>query len=143
MPDPNDDILLPGGRAVPTSKLRIKFVRSSGPGGQNVNKLSTAAELRLTVEDLTELPPDARDRLRTLAGSRLTNDDELILVNESERSQEGNRREVMARLRQMLVQCLRRPKPRKKTRPSRASKERRLKAKKVRGEVKTLRQKPA
>ena len=118
--------------------LRFSFSRSGGPGGQNVNKVATRAELRIAVRDLP-ISPRAAERLRALAGRRVTAEDELILVAESERSQIRNRQECLDRLREMLIQAIPEPKVRRKTKPTRGSKERRLAEKKGRGEVKRLR----
>lgn len=129
--------LAPGVRVHP-STVRFAYARSSGPGGQAVNKLSTKAELRIRLADLP-LTDRALARLRTLAGSRLTLNDELILTSESHRSQRRNRDETLDRLRDLLLRATAEPKRRKKTRPSRGAIERRLKAKKERGEKKDTR----
>ncbi len=134
--------IAPGLRVV-ESVLRFSFSRSSGPGGQNVNKVNTRAELRLCVEDL--LPPSgnlqkfAAVRLRKLAGRRLTQNDEIIIVCDEHRTQRRNRQECLVRLREILVEAQHRPRKRKKTKPSRGAVQRRLNEKKKRGEIKRKR----
>ena len=128
---------------VPPDALRIQFARSSGPGGQNVNKLSTRAELWVQVAAILGMTERARQRLRQQAGSRLTKNDEIHLSSDESRSQESNRQAVMDRLREMIVVARHEPKVRRKTRPSRAARERRLTQKKRRGEIKSLRKPPA
>ena len=121
---------------LPAAAVRVRFVRSRGPGGQNVNKVSTAAELRVALADLTMIDPFALARLRTLAGSRLTQDGEILIVSDAARTQEGNRREATDRLADLIRRALVRPKTRRKTKPSRGAKLRRLSAKKQRGQTK-------
>lgn len=129
------------GVVVPDATLGFSFTTSRGPGGQNVNKRLTACELRVRVEDLPLREP-AKNRLRRLAGARLTTDDELIILSDEHRSQQQNKAETLTRLRELLVKALTPPKPRKKTRPTKGSKERRIQAKKEAGEKKSRRQKP-
>ncbi|MCC6239207.1 MAG: aminoacyl-tRNA hydrolase [Phycisphaerales bacterium] len=119
--------------------LRFKYARSSGPGGQNVNKVSSKAELWVAVEAMTGMNFWAKQRLRKLAGARLTRSDEIHLTSDETRSQESNRQIVMQRLRDLIVEACRPPKVRKKTKPSRAARQRRLDTKKQRGQVKQLR----
>lgn len=126
---------------VPEAVLRVSFTTSRGPGGQNVNKRLTACELRVSLADLPITEP-AKNRLRKLAGSRLTLEDELILVSDEHRSQQQNKAECLARLREMLVRAVTPPRPRVKTKPTKGSKQRRLQAKKEAGEKKSRRQKP-
>src|SRR5256714_4247190 len=121
------------------SALRFQFARSGGPGGQNVNKLNTKAELWVDVDALTGLRPGARERLRRAAGRRLTAAGEIHLISETERGQESNRAAVMQRLREMIVAAKVEPKIRRKTKPSRAAKAKRLKGKKHRGQIKSMR----
>jgi ribosome-associated protein len=111
---------------VDAGAVRYAFSRSSGPGGQLVNKLSTKAELRVSVASIVGLSLEALTRLRTLAGRRLTQDDELILVASTERSQLDNKRACLQRLRDLVAEAMDVPRPRKPTKPSRASVERRL-----------------
>ena len=122
--------------------LRFTFVRAQGPGGQSVNKVSTAAQLRVAVRALRGLSAAAANRLRDLAGRRLTREDELILVSRRHRSQLDNRRACIERLRDLVARAAKPPVPRKKTKPTRASKQRRLDAKKKRSETKSLRRRP-
>ena len=119
--------------------MRVQTSRSGGPGGQNVNKLETAVEIWVNVADIEGLDFPAADRLRTLAGSKLTKNDELHLRAEDARSQRDNRRIVFEKLGEMVRRALVRPKHRRKTKPSRASRQRRLDAKKRTGEKKSLR----
>jgi ribosome-associated protein len=121
------------------NELEERFVRSSGPGGQNVNKVSTAVELRFNLAANTSIPPPAKARLVRLAGRRLTDDGVLIIQADRFRTQDMNRSDAKKRLTDLIAEALIAPKPRIKTRPSRASKERRIKAKTVRGGVKKMR----
>ena len=142
-----DNLPLPGlegvelapGVYAPPAALRWQFARSSGPGGQNVNKVNTKAEVWLPIESIRGLTDRARGRLERLAGRRLTAAGEIHVAADSERTQEGNRLEALQRLRELLVEAMHEPKPRRKTKPSRASKERRLQSKKRRSEVKARR----
>ena len=117
--------------SIDESELEESFVRSSGPGGQNVNKLSTAVQLRFDVRNSPSLPHDVRWRLEKLAGSRLTNDGVLVLIAQSQRSQKRNREEALERLVELVRAAARPPTPRKKTRPTRASRDSGWKAKRV------------
>jgi ribosome-associated protein len=114
------------------------FIASSGPGGQNVNKVATAVQLRLDVFAL-RLPPPVFDRLKTLAGSRMTASGEIVLTARNHRTQEANREDARARLAEMIEQALVEPKKRAKTRLNRVGKVERLKSKKARGAVKANR----
>ncbi|MBZ8132976.1 alternative ribosome rescue aminoacyl-tRNA hydrolase ArfB [Afifella sp. IM 167] len=118
------------------SEIEERFVQASGPGGQNVNKVASAVELRFDVSASQSLPPDVKQRLVRLAGRRLTKEGVLVLRAETQRSQERNRADALARLVALIRQAAPKPKPRRPTRPTRASKERRLKAKKARGALK-------
>ncbi len=122
--------------AIDDSELEERFVRSSGPGGQNVNKVSTAVELRFNLASNTSIPPSAKARLEKLAGRRLTLDGILILQADQFRTQEMNRSDARKRLAALIAEALIAPKPRVKTRPTRASKERRIKDNSVRSTVK-------
>ena len=115
-----------------------KFIASSGPGGQNVNKVATAVQLRVNVFALG-LEPEVFNRLRDIAGSRLTQDGEIVLTANEHRTQERNREAARARLLALLDDALTPPKKRRKSRLNRVGKVKRLKAKKVRGEVKANR----
>lgn len=121
-------------------EVQLRAVRASGPGGQHVNKVSTAIELRFDVRASPSLPEPVRARLYGLAGSRLTMDGVLVLVAQEHRSQELNRQAAVERLIELVREAARPPPPpRKKTRPTKASKERRLKAKAQRSGVKSMR----
>jgi ribosome-associated protein len=119
--------------------LRIQFSRGGGPGGQNVNKLNTKAEAWIAIDRILGLSLPALDRLRALAGRRLTAAGELHLISEVHRTQEGNRREIFTRLRDLILQASREPKRRRKTRPTAASRRRRLDSKHRRAEIKARR----
>jgi ribosome-associated protein len=132
--------IAPGVR-VAESTLRVQYSRSGGPGGQNVNKLNTKAEIWISIDAIApHLSLSAFDRLHRLAGKRLTKERELHFSSETHRSQERNRQEAMERLRELLIAAMREPKPRRKTKPSRAAKQRRLDHKKRRGQIKARRQ---
>jgi ribosome-associated protein len=122
--------------AIPDEELEWKFIRSSGPGGQNVNKVASAVQLRFLLPQNTSLPAAARARLRRLAGQRLVDDGTILLSARTERSQEQNRRAALERLADLVRAALIEPKIRKKTRPTRASKERRIDTKKRRAGTK-------
>ncbi len=115
------------------------FIRGSGPGGQNVNKVATAVQLRFDVRRSPSLPDDVRARLERLAGKRLTADGVLVITAQRHRTQERNRADAQERLVGLIRQATERPKPRRATRPTLASKKRRLEAKSQRSEVKRLR----
>ena len=121
---------------IPEVELSEQFIRSSGPGGQNVNKVSTAVELRFDVRHSPSLPPPVRARLARLAGHRLTKDGVLVIRADRFRTQEANRSDARDRLQQLVDQAAIEPKRRVKTRPTKASKERRLDSKTRRSDVK-------
>ena len=129
--------------ALEDDEIAEKFVRASGPGGQHVNKTSTAVELRFDVRNSPSLPEEVKHRLERLAGSRLTLDGVLVLFAQGARSQEMNRQEARERLVELVRRALHKPKPRKVTKPTKASKLRRLETKVRRGGIKSLRGKPA
>jgi ribosome-associated protein len=122
--------------SIPDEEFEWKFIRSSGPGGQNVNKVASAVQLRFLLPRNVSLPVAARNRLRRMAGQRLLDDGSILLSARSERSQEQNRRDALERLAELIRSALIEPKIRKKTRPTRASKERRIESKKRRGTTK-------
>ncbi len=125
--------------AIPDEELEWKFIRSSGPGGQNVNKVASAVQLRFLLPQNTSLPAAVRSRLQRLAGQRLVDDGSILLFARNERSQEQNRRAALERLADLVRAALIEPKIRKKTRPTRASKERRIDTKKRRAGTKRQR----
>jgi ribosome-associated protein len=124
---------------IPDDELEWKFIRASGPGGQNVNKVSSAVQLRFILPRNITLPVAARNRLRAIAGQKLVDDGSILLSARSERSQEQNRRAALERLAALIRTALIEPKIRKKTRPTKGSQERRIDAKKRRGAAKSER----
>jgi ribosome-associated protein len=124
--------------AIEERELDERFVRASGPGGQNVNKVATAVELRFDV-GASSLPADVKHRLIALAGSRLTADGVLLIDSREHRTQAMNREAARARLAALVEHASRRPKTRRPTKPKRAAKEKRLESKRQRSEVKSLR----
>jgi len=126
--------------AIDESEIEESFVRSSGPGGQNVNKLSTAVQLRFDVRRSPSLPNDVAVRLMRLAGKRLTKDGVLVIVAQNHRTQERNRAEALERLTALIQQAAVRPVPRRATKPTKASREKRLEGKKRRSNIKGMRQ---
>jgi ribosome-associated protein len=122
--------------SIPDEEFEWKFIRSSGPGGQNVNKVASAVQLRFLLPRNVSLPTSARNRLRRLAGQRLVDDGSILISARSERSQDQNRRDALERLAELIRAALIEPKIRKKTRPTLGSKERRIESKKRRGATK-------
>ena len=125
--------------SIDEAELEESFVRSSGPGGQNVNKLSTAVQLRFDVRHSPSLPNDVAVRLTRLAGRRMTKDGVLVLIAQNHRTQERNRAEAQKRLVDLIRQAAERPIPRRATKPTKASKQRRIERKKRRSGLKALR----
>ena len=117
-------------------ELEWKFIRASGPGGQNVNKVSSAVQLRFRLPFNSSIPVAARNRLRRLAGRKLLDDGTVLFSARNERSQEQNRRAALERLAALIRSALAEPKIRRKTGPTKGSKERRIESKKQRGATK-------
>ena len=137
-------VIIAPGVEIPDSDLEVAFTRSSGPGGQNVNKVASAVQLRFALARNTTLRADVKTRLRALAGHRLTDSGELLIVARESRSQEQNRRLAEDRLAELVRRALVPPKKRHATKPTRASRERRLdvkarsqRTKKLRGRVRS------
>src|SRR5437870_8155229 len=126
--------------AIDAREIEQSFIRASGPGGQNVNKLNTAVQLRFDVRHSPSLPNDVRARLERLAGSRLTKDGVLVITAQRHRTQERNRDDALARLIDLIRRAAVPPTPRRPTRPTAAARARRLEGKKRRSGIKRLRQ---
>ncbi|NQT24534.1 aminoacyl-tRNA hydrolase [candidate division KSB1 bacterium] len=121
------------------SELQLEFIRSSGPGGQNVNKVATAVQLRFNILHSENLPVELKGRLIQLAGSRLTKDGYILIKAHRHRSQEQNRQDAIDRLVSLIQKASHKPKHRIPTRPTRSSKEKRLEQKQRRSHIKKLR----
>jgi ribosome-associated protein len=128
--------------SIDESELELDFVQASGPGGQNVNKVASAVQLRFDAASSPSLPDEMRKHLKRLAGKRLTADGILIIEASQYRSQERNRQDAVDRLVELLRKAAKKPRPRRKTKPTAASKRKRLEAKHRRGEIKRLRRSP-
>lgn len=121
------------------SEVEESFIRASGPGGQNVNKVSSAVQIRFDLSGSLSLPEDVRERLARLAGRRLTRDGVIVIIAQRYRTQERNRQDALDRLVALIRRAAEPPTPRRPTKPSRAAKERRLRAKARRAATKELR----
>lgn len=133
MPEGEQEII------IPESEYRIDFVRSSGPGGQNVNKVNTKAQLRWNIGQSAVFTPEQKDRIRKILKNKINKDDELVLYSEKERSQLQNKEFVIEMLHKLVWQALVIQKPRRKTRPTRGSVERRIESKKIQASKKKMR----
>ena len=121
------------------SEVKESFIRSSGPGGQHVNKVATAVQLRFNAKNTGNISAEVYNRLRTIAGSKLTEDGDLIIVSREHRSQSQNRQVALEKLISLLQQAAKKPKRRKPTRPNQASVEKRLRNKRLQSEKKKSR----
>ena len=125
--------------SIKENEIREEFVLASGPGGQNVNKVATAVKLRFDAAHSPSLPEDVRDRLMRLAGKRLTDEGVIVIDARRFRSQDKNRKDARERLAALIREAAQPPKRRRKTRPTMASKERRLEGKRRRSQIKSVR----
>lgn len=122
--------------------LKFSFIRSSGPGGQNVNKVSTAVQLKVDINNIEGLSEDNKEKLIKICGKKITNDEILLIEAKRFRTQEKNKKDAIDRLISLVTKSLKKRKARKKTKPTSASKDKRIEAKKQRGKLKKQREKP-
>jgi ribosome-associated protein len=137
------DWLIVGRIRVPLDELEFSFARSGGPGGQNVNKVSSKAILRWRVNSTPSLPADVRDRFLRRFANRITTDGDLVLASQEHRDQPGNVAACLEKLRQMLIAAATTPKPRRPSKPTRGSKQRRRKDKQMQSSKKQSRRRPS
>jgi ribosome-associated protein len=128
--------------AIPEHEIDEEFVQSSGPGGQNVNKVASAVQLRFKIDESSTLPSKVKERLKELAQNRITTNGVLIIESQNHRTQHKNRKAAREKLAQLIRKALKPPKKRKKTKPSRSSKKRRLEKKRLQARKKKLRKDP-
>jgi ribosome-associated protein len=131
-----EPLVVRSGVVVPAEAMEMHAVRSGGPGGQNVNKVASKVELRVDIARIAGLDPDARARLRALAGAALDADGWLLVTSQRTRDQRANLEDARSKVCVLVLRALVRPRPRRKTRPTRGSVERRIEDKKRRGQVK-------
>jgi ribosome-associated protein len=139
----NDGMDIANGLTIPDDEFQFTFARSGGPGGQNVNKVASKATLRWNLTANTSLPAEVKERLRAQQRRRITTEDDLIIQGQRFRDQAKNVADCLDRLRALVEAALHTPRPRKATRPSRGSKERRLATKREQAQRKARRRKPA
>ena len=135
----SDDVIISDEIAIPLAEIDLTAVRSQGSGGQNVNKVASAIHLRFDIAGSASLPGEVRNRLLALDDRRVTTDGVLVIKSQEYRTQERNRRAAIERLRELIQLALVEQKPRKKTRPSKRSKEQRLQSKRQRAQIKKSR----
>lgn len=136
-----EDLWITDFLSIPASEFEVTYSRSSGPGGQNVNKVNSKVSVHWHLPTNLVLPEPVRTRLRQLAGSRLNSDGSILVVSQEHRDQIGNQRECMSKIRELILLAMRPPKPRRPTQPTRSSQRRRLADKKSTSDKKSMRQK--
>ena len=124
---------------IPENEIEFEFTRASGPGGQHVNRVQTAVKLRFDIRHSTILPESVKQRLSKLAGNKVTNEGILVIEARNHRTQARNKAEALERLQELINRAAIRPKKRRATKPSKAARERRLKSKKARSDIKRQR----